>query len=401
MINSTTTIGLLDYDLLRTKNYIVPNYDVGVIYAYYKNNRNISIRLISSLSYNNLNQYDKIYLFKTSKSLPHPSGLIKNYYKLPIEEYGMGFINKPYRPFILETREICPDFTCYNNMLKFSLDRPNHPLAWRINKNAKGKKYSPIRLYEKLNDEILKKDYPITTYNVIYDDPVDLLNDTRKKQYLEELIEKGHHFYFAQSLDISRINDTNILSQVLQERKFASLRKRLCISDIRKNTDFILEGILSGEYHKNIRAIAILDSSDLKNYFTDMLIINYYNHKSKGRILITPVGDRSMFKENTFILSLFNYLNKAFRYMSFYEYIANISFMSHGVPKELIHTGEDRFEYIFKNYGTPHQLNAIEKWIERNPLYEDCIFIGGSSDYKKIRETYCSDIHYGFNIREA
>ena len=84
MINSTTTIGLLDYDLLRTKNYIVPNYDVGVIYAYYKNNKNVSIRLISSLSYNNLNQYDKIYLFKTSKSLPHPSGLIKNYYKLPI-----------------------------------------------------------------------------------------------------------------------------------------------------------------------------------------------------------------------------------------------------------------------------------------------------------------------------
>ena len=123
------SIGLMDYDVLRTKYYVVPNYDLGLVYNYLKQDVNLNVRLISSPSPANLEQYDKIYIFKQSPFIPHPSGFIKDYYKLPIEEYGPGFIDKPLRPFLIETREMLPDCSCYNNMILFSLDKPKNKIA--------------------------------------------------------------------------------------------------------------------------------------------------------------------------------------------------------------------------------------------------------------------------------
>ena len=123
------SIGLMDYDVLRTKYYVAPNYDLGLVYNYLKQDVNLNVRLISSPSSANLEQYDKIYIFKQSPFIPHPSGFIKDYYKLPIEEYGPGFIDKPLRPFLIETREMLPDCSCYNNMILFSLDKPKNKIA--------------------------------------------------------------------------------------------------------------------------------------------------------------------------------------------------------------------------------------------------------------------------------
>ena len=123
------SIGLMDYDALRTKYYVAPNYDLGLVYNYLKQDVNLNVRLISSPSPANLEQYDKIYIFKQSPFIPHPSGFIKDYYKLPIEEYGPGFIDKPLRPFLIETREMLPDCSCYNNMILFSLDKPKNKIA--------------------------------------------------------------------------------------------------------------------------------------------------------------------------------------------------------------------------------------------------------------------------------
>ena len=119
----------MDYDVLRTKYYVAPNYDLGLVYNYLKQDVNLNVRLISSPSPANLEQYDKIYIFKQSPFIPHPSGFIKDYYKLPIEEYGPGFIDKPLRPFLIETREMLPDYSCYNNMILFSLDKPKNKIA--------------------------------------------------------------------------------------------------------------------------------------------------------------------------------------------------------------------------------------------------------------------------------
>ena len=122
-------IGLMDYDVLRTKYYVAPNYDLSLVYNYLKQDKNLNVRLISSPSPANLEQYDKIYVFKQSQFIPHPSGFIKDYYKLPIEEYGPGFIDKPLRPFLMETRDMLPDCSCYNNMILFSLDKPMNKIA--------------------------------------------------------------------------------------------------------------------------------------------------------------------------------------------------------------------------------------------------------------------------------
>ena len=43
-------IGLVDYDVLKTKFYSAPNYDIGLIYAYLKKDPNLNVRLVSSCS---------------------------------------------------------------------------------------------------------------------------------------------------------------------------------------------------------------------------------------------------------------------------------------------------------------------------------------------------------------
>ena len=58
-----TNIGLMDYDCLRQRIYRSPNYDLSVIYAYLRPNKNLNVRLIMSPNYENLKQYDKIYVF--------------------------------------------------------------------------------------------------------------------------------------------------------------------------------------------------------------------------------------------------------------------------------------------------------------------------------------------------
>ena len=74
--------------------------------------------------------------------------------------------------------------------------------------------------------------------------------------------------------------------------------------------------------------------------------------------------------------------------MSCYEYIFNIVYLRMGVPKELIHTGEDRYEYILSQYGPSKSLQFIENWIQYHKEYEYLIFLGGDSDYGEQRKKY-------------
>ena len=46
--------------------------------------------------------------------------------------------------------------------------------------------------------------------------------------------------------------------------------------------------------------------------------------------------------------------------MSYYEYVYNISYLRLQVPKELLHTGEEQYEYIFKKYGMSPLLLRLE-----------------------------------------
>ena len=155
-------IGLMDVEILSGKKYMYPNYDLGVTYNYLKQDINNSVHLITSISPENLSRYDKIYAFKLYKHTKHPVTFIQNYYKYPIEEYGPGFMDKPLRPFLLESREVPCDGKCYNPILKFSIENPYHPSAWIISKGAIKGKYTPIRLYEPFETEDLRRDIPVT-----------------------------------------------------------------------------------------------------------------------------------------------------------------------------------------------------------------------------------------------
>lgn len=382
-------IGLIDYDVLCKKKYRYPNYDLGVMYAYYKQDVNNNVRLVSSLSYGNLSQYDKICVFKQSKYISHPSSVVEKYYSLPIEEYGPGFLDKPIRPLILETREIEPDFSCYNNMILFSLEHPKHKLAWKLHRRARGKKYKPLRMYEDYDNETLKKDFPMGKYCMVYDDPTDLLNNKEKWVYLNSLLDKKIHLDFAQSLDISRLNDTNIIEQVLSNKKYTSLRRYLVVTDINVNVDWLVNFMMSKYNGQTLKvSVHIPDNYTPMQCLETMLLINYYNHKTNFNLYMVPTLNKLILKDNDLALSAFNYLKGKPHYMSFYEYMFNIAYLAIGVPKTLIHTGEQQYEYIFQNYGLAPQLKYLEQFMDTNPHLRESILIGGSSNYEEQRRKY-------------
>ena len=382
-------IGLLDYDVIRTKHYLTPNYDLGVTYAYYKGDKNINIRFVSSLSPKNLSQYDKIYIFKRNKRIAHPSGYIPNYYQYPMEEYGEGFLNKPLRPNLLETRYLAPDFSCYNNMLLFTMEHPKHPLSWNINKKAKGKDYQGVRLYEKLDGEDLKKDYPTSKKIIVYDNPIDLLTDPDKWAYYNELLDKKHKILFAQSLDISLLNDTNILEQVLTESKYAPIRAKLIASDINDVMNWLVDFMLTGKCKKQVHILVKLPiETSPEICFEYLMLMNYYNHKTDFKLKLRPMWDRDYLEHYTLALLAFNYLTGRPEIMSYYEYVFNIACLSIGVPKYLIHTGEEQYENIFAKYGMADLLVKMEEWIQAHPQFEESVFIGGDSNYEKSRRKY-------------
>lgn len=384
-----TQIGLLDYDVLRTRYYVAPNYDLGLTYAYLKEDKNLNVRLISSPSPRNLEMYDKIYIFKQDKYMPHPSGYIKDYYKFPIEEYGPGFIDKPLRPNFLETKYMKPDFSCYNNMIMFSLNQPRHRIAWRLDKNARGGKYEPIRLYEDFEGEELRKDYPTRKYCMIYDDPVTLINSQDKLGYIDKLIAENYHLLFAQTLDISRLNDTIILERVLTEKKYAPLRKRLVASQINENIEWLVNKIVSKEWtRKHTILVKLPVDTTVEQCFETMLMMNYYAHKTNYKINLRPLWEKGYLESNDLALLAYRYLSGKPHYMSYYEYVFNISYLRKGVQKELIHTGTDRYEYIFSQYGMSPLLELLEKWLRIHPQFEEHVFIGGSSNYEEQRRKY-------------
>ena len=397
-----TQIGLMDYDALRSRYYSVPNYDLGLTYAYLKNDRNLNVRLISSPSPKNLSLYDKIYVFKQSPYIPHPSGYIKDYYKLPIEEYGPGFIDKPLRPFLKETRDMVPDCSCYNNMLIYSLSKPQSPIAWKIDKKAVGGSYHPIRLYEEFEGEDLKKDYPIEKKNLVYDDPVDILNNQSKWEYYNQLLDKKHKFLFAQTLDISRLSDTIILEQVLMKSKYKAFRRHLEATKINDNIIWLVEQVMSKKIYKAGMILVKLPVEDgFEACLETMLIMNYYNHKSGFRINFKPEWEKGYLEKNDLAYLAYKYLSKKPECMSYYEYVFNISYLRKGVQKELIHTGEDRYEYIFSQYGMSPLLLLLEDWLKKHPQFEEHIFIGGSSHYEEQRRKYYEQRRGGFNITRS
>lgn len=409
MNSKITMIGLVDFDVLYGHTYKCPNYDLAVVYAYLKNDKNINVRLVSSFSLQNLQQYDKIYIFKQNSIIPHPVTVIKDYYKLPIEEYGPGFIEKPLRPFLLETKYILPDASCYNNMILYSMSHKHSKISWKISRQAKGGKYKLIRLYEMFEGEELLKDYPVERYNIIYDDPIDIVLNKQKWDYFNQLLDQKKIFTFAQSLDISKITDTNILEQIISERKYACLRKSLIATEINDTVEWLINLLLERRHLNKLHTISVLLPKEQgpERCLEVMLLIKYYNCKMYDKQLrvqlgrLEAYGREEWFTGYDLALFAFRYLHGTPDKMSYYEYVFNIACLRAGVPPHIIHTGEEQYEHILQKYGMPSTLVFLERWIQKHPQFEEMVFIGGSSNYERQRTKYYDKRRSGFNVRTS
>ena len=380
-------IGLIDYDALIQHRYVGPNYHLGLTYAYLKQDPNNTVRLISSLSTKNLSKYGKIYIFKNSKLLPHPSGQIVNYYQLDVEEYGPGFINKPFRPFHIETAYTKPDFTCYNFILQFSIDKPKHPMAWQLDRALQAKRHQQILLYDKMGNEYLRRDIPNAQYKniIIHDDPNVLFNNTQMIATLEDLWSQGYHTSFSQPVDISSLKDTNIIERLVTDKNLASLRKKVVITDPNKNMPYLVDYCMNNPC-KVTNVMVLFDKDKGHDYYMcTMLRLNYYNNKTGYCLRMRPYCDKSIVVPASLAHYLYRFLYQKSFLMSFYEYLFNAGCAKMGVPKPFLRTTEEMYGYVLENYGMPEIVQRLEDWICQHPEYEEHVFIGGSSNYERER----------------
>lgn len=395
-------VGLMDYDSLAQKKYIAPNYDLGLVYGYLKNNPNINVRLITTFSENNLRKYDEILIFKISPHLGHPSSKIKDYYKLNIREFGNGFINRETRPYYKETFYAQPDFTCYNPILQFSVDKPRHPMAWNVKKAVKSKLYNHVRLYENFDGEWLRRDLGYTKKKLaIHDNPVDLLNDPEKVKVLDELSAKNYHLFFVQPLDISLINDTNIVERVITDSNWASMRTHLMLSSINDIALWFINYFIEHRRSKTDVMVLYEKGKTSEYYLKSMLDLNYFNNRTGYYLRLRPYCDKEVVMLTPLTHCAYRFLYETPYLMSYYEYVFYMGCKNIQVPEKLIRTNEEVYDFILSKYGMPELVRELEDWLHRNPEYEEQIFIGGSSKYEECRrKSY--DVrrsHYAFDTR--
>ena len=160
-------------------------------------------------------------------------------------------------------------------------------------------------------------------------------------------------------------------------------------SEINDNIEWLVNKVMSKEYGKtNTIMVKLPVNKSPEICFETLLSMNYYNHKTHFRLNLRPMWEKGYLENFDLALLAFRYLAEKPYYMSYYEYVFNISYLRKGVQKELIHTGEDRYEYIFSQYGMSALLILLEDWIQEHPQFEEHVFIGGSSNYEKQRRKY-------------
>lgn len=397
-------IGLLDYDALYQKRFIAPNYDLGLIYGYLKNDPNINVRLITTFNENNLKKYDEIFIFKLSSHLSHPSSVIKNYYKLNIREYGNGFMNREQRPHFKETFYAQPDFTCYNPILQFSVDKPRHPMAWNVKKAVKSRLYNHIRLYENFDGEWLRRDLGYSKKKLaIHDNPADLLNDPEKVKVLDELSAQGYHLFFVQPLDISQLNNTNIVERVITDSKWATLRTRLLITNTNEIALWFVDYFVEHKCGKTDVMVLFEQGKKSDYYLRAMLELNYFNQQTGYSLRLRPYCDKEVVMLSSLTHCAYRFLYETPYLMSYYEYVFYMGCKNIQVPEKLITTNEEVYDFILSKYGMPELVRELEDWLRKNPEYEEHIFIGGSSKYEECRrKSYDTRrSYYAFDTRTS
>ena len=185
-MESIRNIGIVDFDLLTTKQLCYYNFGILLLSSYYLE-RGIKPRLILNLSYDNLKKYEKIYIFKDYKTSILPINVIQNFYSLPIEEYGEGIPDAPSLPPL--------DGLIYTK-IKTDIYKP---LLFYIEQGGKTftlkrdwpSKYYPTKIFFEGEDgEVLLRDMKNQGPILVYDEPTIFFNTEEGQKKMTELLEK-------------------------------------------------------------------------------------------------------------------------------------------------------------------------------------------------------------------
>ena len=249
-------IGLIDFDFLSTKKLCNYNFGVLLVSSYYLE-QGSKVRLIINLNRDNLLQYDKIYIFKDYKTRIQPVNLIKDYYSLPVEEYGEGFLNRPLYPTLpnlIYTRirtDIYKPIIYYikNGGEKFSLDE-----KWRD-------EYFPTKIFFDLDGEMLLREIPTKKKLLIYDDPSIFFTTELGKQKMTELLKKSI-IKFVKPLRIGIIPSEN-WEYMFSQKRIVSFKQRLYGKEDDPYLDSFVDWVVNGNVNGKIK-IAIQTKDGLK-----------------------------------------------------------------------------------------------------------------------------------------
>lgn len=213
-------IGVVDFDLLSTSQLCNYNYGVLLLSSYYLE-QGLKVRLIINLDYDNLSKYSKIYIFKDYKTKVMPINLIKDYYSLPVEEYGEGFANRPNLPNL-------PNLT----YTKLRTD-VYKPLIYYINnggerfklKRGWDEKYAPACLFFEKDGEVMLREDPVAKKLLVYDDPLLCFSTTFRRKVLTDVL-KRCRIKFVKPLRISALSP-KYFNMVLNEPRLVGIKSNL------------------------------------------------------------------------------------------------------------------------------------------------------------------------------
>lgn len=204
-------IGIIDADAIGKKKHRFPNLACMKISSYYKDQGH-NVRLL--LSYNDIENYDKIFLSKVFTDTPIPDGIID----LPnVEHGGTGFFYDKAKPLSYEIEHSMPDYHLYDEFVAKVLENGAKKkeleyytdysigfvtrgcirgCSFCVNKNYKQcLKHSPV-------SEFLDKSRP---YICLLDDNVFACKEW--KAVFDELIATGKKFQFKQGCDERLLTD--------------------------------------------------------------------------------------------------------------------------------------------------------------------------------------------------
>ena len=204
-------IGIVDADLIGKKKHRFPNLVCMKISSYYKNQGN-NVELL--LSYDNIKNYDKVFISKVFTDTPVPEGVTE----LPFVEYGgTGFFYDKAKPLPYEIEHSMPDYHLYDKFVETELENgvkkkdlkyyTDYSIgfvtrgcirgcSFCVNKNYRQcLKHSPV-------SEFLDESRP---YICLLDDNVLSCRDW--KEVFDELIATGKKFQFKQGCDERLLTD--------------------------------------------------------------------------------------------------------------------------------------------------------------------------------------------------